>query len=395
MNPFKEVVPIIQKIEAAGYEAYIVGGSVRDYLLRRPIHDIDIATSAFPHEIKSIFPNTVDVGIEHGTVLVIEKGISYEITTFRTESEYEGYRRPEKVTFVRSLLEDLKRRDFTMNAMAMDISGSIIDPFNGKHDLQQRVIKTVGSPHERFQEDALRMIRAVRFVSQLGFVLAEETQSALKQHAPLLSYISIERISSEIEKLFNGQRKEDSLSLLIKSTINEYLPGLKNRKHIIESMLVYDLSPLNARQMWILLLHFVEGDKRAFMQEWKQPNKKIKYVIKALPFLECRLKKDWTPFQVYNAGESMASDVEAVARIILGLALDQYEAQISASFNSLPIQSVKDLAVTGDDFMNWEDKPGGPWIKEKLERVERAVVEEKIVNDKDSIRRWLYSCNHR
>lgn len=124
---FKEALPILQKIEAAGYEAYFVGGSVRDTILKRPIHDVDIATSAYPSEVKELFKKTVDTGIEHGTVMILDHGTGYEVTTFRTESGYQDYRRPDKVTFVRSLKEDLKRRDFTINALALSESGQVFD----------------------------------------------------------------------------------------------------------------------------------------------------------------------------------------------------------------------------------------------------------------------------
>ena len=166
---YQKALPILKKIEAAGFEAYFVGGSVRDVLLGQPIHDVDIATSAFPAEIKEIFPRTIDVGIEHGTVLVLDGDEQYEITTFRTESAYQDFRRPDQVEFVRSLEEDLKRRDFTINAFALKEDGEIVDLFDGLVDLENNVLRAVGNPHERFHEDALRMMRGLRFVSQLGF----------------------------------------------------------------------------------------------------------------------------------------------------------------------------------------------------------------------------------
>src|SRR5699024_1116338 len=167
-------VPVLNKIIEAYFESYFVGGSVRDHLLNLEVNDVDIATSALPHEIKQIFKRTVDVGIEHGTVLVLYNDESYEITTFRTESTYKDFRRPDSVTFVRSLREDLKRRDFTMNAIAVDIDGHVFDPYEGIKDLKAEIIRAVGNPHERFREDALRMMRAVRFAAQLDFEIEEE-----------------------------------------------------------------------------------------------------------------------------------------------------------------------------------------------------------------------------
>ena len=147
---YQKAIPVLKKLENEGYEAYFVGGSVRDILLNQPIHDVDIATSAFPEEIKQLFPKTIDIGIEHGTVLVLENDEQYEITTFRTESTYQDYRRPDHVEFVRSLAEDLKRRDFTINAFALKEDGEIIDLFDGLQDLEEQILRAVGNPHERF-----------------------------------------------------------------------------------------------------------------------------------------------------------------------------------------------------------------------------------------------------
>ena len=168
-SEFQEALPILEKIKAAGFEAYFVGGSVRDALLNRPIHDVDIASSSYPEETKQIFERTVDIGIEHGTVLVLENGGEYEVTTFRTEDVYVDYRRPSSVSFVRSLEEDLKRRDFTVNAFALNENAEIIDKFNGLADLDNRVLRAVGKAEERFNEDALRIMRGLRFAASLDF----------------------------------------------------------------------------------------------------------------------------------------------------------------------------------------------------------------------------------
>ena len=147
---FQQAMPVLKKLEDAGFEAYFVGGSVRDILLHRHIHDVDIASSAYPEEVKNLFEKSIDTGIQHGTVTVLFDGNSYEITTFRTESGYQDYRRPDHVTFVQNLDEDLKRRDFTINALAMDTQGNIIDLFNGLDDLDKKIIRAVGDPEKRF-----------------------------------------------------------------------------------------------------------------------------------------------------------------------------------------------------------------------------------------------------
>ena len=179
-SEFQEALPILEKLKAAGFEAYFVGGSVRDAILGRPIHDVDIATSAYPEETKQVFARTIDVGIEHGTVLVLHGQQEYEITTFRTEDIYVDYRRPSQVSFVRSLEEDLKRRDFTINAYALSDKAQIVDLFSGLADLENKVLRAVGLAQERFNEDALRIMRGFRFAASLDFDIEEATFEAMK-----------------------------------------------------------------------------------------------------------------------------------------------------------------------------------------------------------------------
>ena len=212
---FMKAQPVIEALEQGGFEAYFVGGSVRDILLNQVIHDVDIATSAYPEEVKGLFQRTIDVGIDHGTVLVLYEEDQYEITTFRTESTYQDYRRPDSVTFVRSLAEDLKRRDFTINALAMNQQGEVIDLFDGMTDLANRLIRAVGLADERFNEDALRMMRGLRFASQLDFEIEKSTLAAITKHHALLGKISVERIQVEFVKMMLGKKRNRGLQAFI------------------------------------------------------------------------------------------------------------------------------------------------------------------------------------
>lgn len=184
----------------AGFEAYPVGGCVRDLLLGRTPQDWDICTSALPPQVQSLFPHTVPTGIDYGTVTVVLDGHGLEVTTFRCEGGYRDGRRPDAVSFVSSLTDDLSRRDFTVNAMALAPGGTVIDPFGGQADLEGRVIRCVGSPIQRFQEDRLRMFRAIRFAAQLDFTLDPELVHALKKLAPQPHHLPAERIRPEVEK---------------------------------------------------------------------------------------------------------------------------------------------------------------------------------------------------
>lgn len=195
---------IIDTIMEAGYEAYAVGGCIRDSILLRKPSDWDITTSASPYQVKELFRRTLDTGIKHGTVTVMLDKEGFEVTTYRIDGEYEDGRHPKEVTFTRNLTEDLKRRDFTINAMAYNEKDGLVDIFGGLEDIRCKMIRCVGDPVERFSEDALRMMRAVRFSAQLGYRIEEETSNAIRVLAPDLKKISAERIQTELVKLLTS-----------------------------------------------------------------------------------------------------------------------------------------------------------------------------------------------
>lgn len=197
----EKVKLIIDTIMEAGYEAYAVGGCIRDFILGRTPDDWDITTSAKPDQVKALFPRTIDTGIQHGTVTVMLDKEGFEVTTYRIDGEYEDGRHPKEVTFTANLVEDLKRRDFTINAMAYNDKAGLVDVFEGMRDIEKKVIRCVGDPMQRFTEDALRLMRAVRFSAQLGYEIEEKTLDAMRELSPNLVHISAERIQSELIKL--------------------------------------------------------------------------------------------------------------------------------------------------------------------------------------------------
>lgn len=199
---------ILKVLNDAGYEAYVVGGCVRDALLGREAADWDITTNARPEEVKALFPRTVDTGLQHGTVTVLNGKEGFEVTTYRVDGEYRDGRHPESVSFTPNLVEDLKRRDFTINAMAYSEKEGLVDAFDGLGDLKRGEIRCVGDPKERFTEDALRILRAVRFSAQLDFPIEEETKKALTEFAPRLTKVSAERIQTELVKLLTSEHPE-------------------------------------------------------------------------------------------------------------------------------------------------------------------------------------------
>ena len=197
----KHASDIIKTLSSHGYEAFVVGGCVRDSILGKEPADWDITTSALPEQVKALFPRTIDTGLKHGTVTIMMDKIGYEVTTYRIDGTYEDHRRPNDVTFTSSLREDLMRRDFTINAMAYNEEKGLVDLFGGIQDLNDRIIRCVGNPTERFDEDALRMFRAVRFAGQLNFNIEKGTLAAIEAQHAFLKDVSAERIQIELLKL--------------------------------------------------------------------------------------------------------------------------------------------------------------------------------------------------
>jgi tRNA nucleotidyltransferase (CCA-adding enzyme) len=213
----EEATYVLDVLKRNGYQAYFVGGYVRDRVAGREGKDIDIATSATPEEVCRLFPRTVPTGMQHGTVTVVCPHHTFEVTTFRAESQYEKARRPKEVQFIGDLLEDLKRRDFTMNAMAMDRDGRLIDPFGGQRDLKDGVLRCVGDPVERFSEDALRMLRCIRFAAEYGLEIDGRTWQALLEQRDKLRLIAMERVRMEWEGMIAGRDPHRALRLLFES----------------------------------------------------------------------------------------------------------------------------------------------------------------------------------
>lgn len=238
MNLPEHVKTIIDTLMNCGHEAYAVGGCVRDSILGKDPADWDITTSARPERIKEIFPRTVDTGIAHGTVTVLMGKSAYEVTTYRIDGEYEDARHPKEVHFTANLLEDLKRRDFTINAMAYNDRDGVIDAFDGVGDLKRHLVRCVGEPRERFSEDALRMLRAVRFCAQLGFSMEERTMEAICALAPSIGKVSAERIAVELVKLLMSdhpqkirQVYETGLSAVFLPELDDMMKTSQHCKH--------------------------------------------------------------------------------------------------------------------------------------------------------------------
>lgn len=385
----RAAVPVLERINQAGFEVYFVGGCVRDTLLRRPLHDVDLATSAYPQEIKQIFSQTIDTGIEHGTVTVIYQKKAYEITTFRTESGYQDYRRPDKVEFVRSLKEDLKRRDFTINALAMNAQGEIIDLFAGIADLQQRQIRAVGVAADRFHEDALRMLRAVRFQAQLNFTIEKQTLAGIKTNAALLSHIANERIREEFIKLMEGSNRQAGLISLYQTQLYRFCPGLAT--YDFPKILQFAAGQIaDEATVWSFLAYLGKlkrAQVRPFLRQWKVANNNIKLVQAAIELLDNYQGSNW---QLYIAGQAATATAAQVLRLTSQQELAE---QLIEQYQDLPLKSPHQLAINGQQIMQVLNLSPGPQIGQYLKQIQQAIVAGQLVNDYQTIVNYLKNNN--
>ncbi|MBS9337473.1 CCA tRNA nucleotidyltransferase [Fructobacillus parabroussonetiae] len=378
--------PILDKINEAGYEAYFVGGCVRDMILEEPLHDVDIASSAYPEEIKAIFDKTVDTGIQHGTVMVLDHGEGYEITTFRTESTYTDFRRPDSVTFVRSLSEDLKRRDFTINAFALDADGRVIDLFDGLSDLKKKQIRAVGNPKERFTEDALRMMRAFRFASKLGFSIEEATLEALTALAPNLEKIAVERIQVEFEKLLMGQAAASALESMVSVGLFAYFPGTigKEDGHFLEMAgWLAKKQPTSLPVVWTLYLATLPlstGKRQEALRSWKLSRELMATVNRLAPMIAKRDELSvWDLYQVNDLADTFLEVLD-----LMGME-QSVHLSIKEKFAALPIHSAKDLAVNGGELIRSGFAKPGPALGRLLHEMEEAVVFGRLENTQKAL----------
>lgn len=426
----KNAETILNILENAGYEAYVVGGCVRDSILGRTPDDWDITTSAKPEQVKELFHRTVDTGLQHGTVTVLMEKEGYEVTTYRVDGEYEDGRHPKEVTFTASLEEDLKRRDFTINAMAYNPSRELVDLFGGMEDIDRKIIRCVGDPLERFTEDALRIMRAVRFSAQLGFTIEDETRKALKVLAPNLKHVSAERIQTELVKLLVSPHPDYLRVAYEAGIIAEFLPEFdvcmetpQNTpyhcytvgEHILHSlnyvradrvlritMLLHDIGkPVvrktdeNGRDHF--KMHGEAGEKMAgqILRRLKFDNDTIYKVTRLVKWHDDRpagttksvrravnrIGEDLFPYYLEVQQADMLAQSE-YRRAEKQERLDKVKEAYEVIMNEHQCVSLKTLAVTGKDLIQAGYKPGRE-IGETLNRLLEEVLADPQKNQKE------------
>ncbi len=432
-----KVAFLIRELNHAGHEAYAVGGCVRDSVLGRIPQDWDITTSARPQEVKKVFRllglYTIDTGIQHGTVTVMVDHEGFEVTTYRIDGEYEDARHPKDVFFTSSLLEDLKRRDFTINAMAYNDQDGLVDAFDGLGDLQRGIIRCVGSPGDRFTEDALRMMRAVRFSAQLGFSLEENTRAAISDLAPSLSRISAERIQAELVKLLVSPHPEEMRTVYTTGMAQVILPEFARMmetpqhnphhyasvgEHTIASlcavpadrvlrltMLFHDIAkPLCIRADEKGIDHFY-GHPQQGAQMTRQILRRLKFdndtIARVCALVRAHDDRPYPPTArnvrraIHRNGEAQYPALFAVKRAdILAQSaylqkeklayLADYEAMYRQIREANDCLSLKQLAITGSDLIAAGVAPG-PKIGELLSRLLAEVIDEPSLNTRDAL----------
>lgn len=433
INLPERVKKIIDTLCSNGYEAYAVGGCVRDSILGRVPGDWDITTSAQPEETKRLFRKTFDTGIEHGTVTVLIDGEGFEVTTYRIDGEYEDNRHPTEVQFTRNLEEDLKRRDFTINAMAYNDKTGIVDIFGGTEDLRGKVIRCVGDAKERFGEDALRILRAVRFAAQLGFDIEEKTQEGIRELAPTLANISAERIQVELVKMLVSPNPgmlrtayELGITEVILPEFDRMMETEQETPHhmyCVGEHTVKSLEQVRADKVLRLtmLLHDVakpmtkavdENGRAHFHGHASEGEKIAKQILKRLKFDNDTLRKvtklvyfhDYRmPAKMKNVRRAMYKMGEELFPLYLEvhladtLAQSKYERneklknleEIRRCYEEVlekgQCVSLKTLAVTGSDLIAWGMKPGKA-IGETLHMLLELVIENPEMNKKEILR---------
>ena len=353
VTPPKHVRQILKNLQSRGHKAYLVGGCVRDVLLGVQPNDWDICTSALPEAVLEIFPESRTDGIKHGTVAVLMGSHSVEVTTFRSEGSYTDHRHPEDVSFVADLNTDLRRRDFTMNAMALPVDGYLTDPFGGVKDIQDKLVRCVGEPELRFEEDALRMFRAMRFSARLGFEIEEKTFEAIKTKAHLARDLSAERVREEVEKILLTQGAETVFTMMDIGLMDTFLdrPLPKTRKAAD-----FSLVPAKNIKRWAALCVYLEDcgcidSVEDFLLKLRLDSRTVRCCAEAIGMYrgeEPQSAADWKRL-LKSFGVDSVSCAAAMKDFMSGS--EEYQKALQNVLRSGECFSMKHLAVTGDDLL--------------------------------------------
>lgn len=351
---------VLNIITTNGFKAYIVGGFVRDYLLGIESNDIDITTNATPKELQKIFDNACIPSTDYGAVTLMNNGTRYEITTFRREINYIDNRKPIEIEYIDDLYQDLLRRDFTVNTICMDKDGEIIDFLNGRDDLEKKVIRTVGNAKEKFEQDSLRILRAIRFATNLGFSLEKEVESAIITEKHYLSNLSYNRKKEELDKIFSNKNVKKGIDMLLKFNLDKELELVKLKEVVNTDSLIGVWSILNVVNTY------------PFNNNEKDIIRDVNIVLNL---------NNLDPTVLYKYGLY----VNQVAGTIKGID----KKKVTEAYTSMIIHSRKELDINSEEIMSLLNKDPGEYLKDIYNDIEKEVLYKRLKNDKKDLIEYI------
>lgn len=374
---FQAAKNLVKDLKRKGFESYLVGGVVRDFLMNMPFSDIDITTKAKPYEILKLY-KSVPTGLKYGTVTILFDNHKFEITTFRLDGPSSDFRHPDSVIYSDNVLDDVNRRDFTMNGILMDEYQNIYDHVSGIKDIEAKLIRTIGNPDERFKEDALRILRAVYFQSKLGFSIDKDTLVSMKKNNYLLKELKMERVLTELIKILKGKHLKEALTTLIDCGLHEYLPGLKKGIEYIQTL---DEMPY-VDTFFALSFTLNDGiipSSWPFSNIHKNKYEKASYLAINHPNITNHL--------LYQYGLEISILANKV-NFYLNKS-PHLERKIISEFKNLPVKSIVDLALSSKDIINFYNKKPGAWLGKLQRQLVINILDEKIKNTKEDIIKYL------
>ena len=354
-------IEVLNKIEEHNYKAYIVGGFVRDFLLNIPSIDVDICTNATPKELLEIFENAIP-NEEYGSVRLNYKKVTFEITTFRKENKYIEHRKPTEIEYIDDLKKDLERRDITINTLCMNSEQEIIDILNVLPDLKNKVVKVVGNANQKLEEDALRILRCIRFATKLNFKIDWKTSQAIKKNKQLLKKLSYTRKKEELDKIFSSKNVKYGIHLIKKYGLSQYLeiPNIKKLK-IIDDVV----------GMWAQLDVL---EKYPFSKMEKETIKKIQELLNSK-------ENVLDEYTIYKYG----GYITTIVAKINGLKVEK----ISSIYENLTIYNKNEIKISGDEIAKILIQEKGKWLKEVIKDIEKRIVYKKLQNREENIREYI------
>ena len=357
---YEIAIKMLNKLSDNGFEAYIVGGYPRDLILNRESFDIDICTNATPKQLKDIFKDSMLPKVEYGSVTVIYHKIRFEITTFRKDLKYENNRAPVKIKYIGKLVDDLKRRDFTINTLCIDKNGNIIDLLDGKKEIESKTIKMVGNPKHKLKEDSLRILRAIRFATILDFELDKDLKKYIKKYGYLLKKLSYYRKKEELEKIFLSPNALKGINSIKELELDKHLELSNLDNLVLTSSIIGIWAQLNVENIY------------TFSNNEREHIKQIKELV------DDNMLDNYNLYKYGLYISSIVSEIKGIDKKI-----------VNQRYNELPIKNRKEIDISANEICEVLNKKPGPFLKEVINKLEYEIVNESIKNEKEILKNYI------